>query len=69
MNREKDENVMKGLMEILVRRLSCVFGKSEREVREAVEEEMVGLEAGYKKWLSAMSSSLESSSEEGEKAV
>ena len=50
-----DEMVMTGLMEILVRRLSMVFGKEESEVRGAVGEEMAGLEAGYKKWLSAMS--------------
>ena len=56
MNRESmDEMVMTGLMEILVRRLSMVFGKEESEVRGAVGEEMAGLEAGYKKWLSAMS--------------
>ena len=56
MNRESmDETVMRGLMEILVRRLSMVFGKEESEVRGAVGEEMAGLEAGYKKWLSAMS--------------
>ena len=54
-NETMDEMVMSGLMEILVRRLSMVFGKDEMEVREAVGEEMSGLEAGYKKWLNAMS--------------
>ena len=44
MNRESmDETVMRGLMEILVRRLSMVFGKEESEVRGAVGEEMAGL--------------------------
>ena len=58
MSRESmDEMVMSGLMEILVRRLSMVFGKEESEVRGAVGEELAGLEAGYKKWLSAMSMS------------
>lgn len=50
-----NEEVMRGLMEILVRRMSVVFGREEKEVREAIEEEMTSLSRAYMTWVSVMS--------------
>ncbi len=49
-----NEEVMKGLMDILVRRLAAVFEKDEKEVSEAVSEEMKAMLEAYKMWTLAI---------------
>ena len=50
-------SVMEMMMESLVRKMSSVFGREEKEVREAVNTEMNEMVEAYKTWTKAMTTS------------
>ena len=53
----KETSVMEMMMESLVRKMSSVFGREEKEVREAVNTEMNEMVEAYKTWTKAMTTS------------